>query len=148
MANDIFGYNKQTATGGVMGPNFVTVTIGSASNIHLVQTVNLTYQRTVQPVYEIGSGSVWMQPGPASGSLTLSRVVGQSGAFDPIVQPKGQPCGTVDITISGDGAECGGATLGSVKCKQCMPMQVGLTVAVGTATVTDNVVYMVGSVEK
>lgn len=148
MANDIFGYSKQTATGGVMGPNFVTVSIGGASNIHLVQTVSLNYQRDVQPVYEIGSGSVWMQPGPARGSLTLTRVVGQSGAFDQIVQPQGSACGTTDITISGDGSQCGGAMLGSVKCKQCMPTQVGLTVSVGTVTVTDTVGYMVGSVEK
>lgn len=146
MSQDIFGYDKGNQSyGGVTGPSFVKVMVGG-KQLNFAQSVTLNYGRTVQPVYEIGSGSVWMQPGPAQGTLNINRVVGD-GVFNYGQWPDG-PCKTVDITISGDGSDCGGGNFGSVKCKQCMPANVGVTIQAGGVTVTDQVTYNVGSVEK
>lgn len=146
--SDIFGYDKGNQSyGGVTGPSFVKVMV-DGTKLNFAQSVNLTYGRTVQPVYEIGSGSVWMQPGPAQGTLSINRVVGD-GVFNyGSALPSGDPCKTVNITISGDGSTCGGGNFGTVKCKQCMLANVGVTINAGGVTVTDSATFNVGSVEQ
>lgn len=145
MSQDIFGYTKNQTYGGVTGPQFVIVQV-DGKKLNLAQSVNLNYGRTVQPVYEIGSGTVWMQPGPATGTLSIQRVVGD-GVFNFGGWPS-SPCATVDITIMGDGNVCDGGKFGTVNCRSCMPASVGLTISAGGVTVTDSCQFNVGSVEK
>ena len=106
--------------------------------------MTLKYGRNVQPVFTLGSDAVWMQPGPASGQLDITRIVGADGALVGL-QNVG-PCETTTISISGTGSFDCGVKFGTVTCTGCMLTSVGVTASIAGLTVTDNATWMVGGV--
>lgn len=141
---DIFGYEKSAKVGGLPSPSNVGVFIGNTGALALAQTVGLKYGRQVRAVTVLGSDSVWMQPGPASGSLDVTRIVGEEGAFAGF-QDVG-PCDTTTISIAGTGAQNCGGKFGTVTCTGCMLTQVGLNISVQDMLVTDSAQWTVGGV--
>lgn len=131
MAQDIFGYNKEEG-GAAASPQFVTISVGG--KINLAQAVQLSYGRQVIPVYEIGSATVRMQPGPSSGTCSITHAVGDGvGNFGGINEQAG-PCDTQSISISGNGG-CGSLSGGVTATG--MLTRVGMSIQAGNAIVTD-----------
>lgn len=132
MAQDIFGYNKEEG-GSAASPQYVSIDVGGKLN--LVQAVQLSYGRQVIPVYEIGSATVRMQPGPSSGTLSITHAVGDGvGNFGGINQQAG-PCDTQSISISGNGGEC--SSVGGGVSATGMLTRVGMSIQAGNAIITD-----------
>lgn len=139
---DIFGYNKSTQTTGLANPSNVGVFIGNSGEVHLAQSVSIRYGRNVNPVFAMGSDSVWMQPGPASGSLDISRIVGESSALKGFQH--GGPCELTTITVAGTGtSDCGGS-FGTVTATGCMLTNVQVSVNIQGTTVSDGATWTVG----
>ncbi len=151
MASDYFGYDKQSFDpGNIVGATMVAVSIssGGGNNLCLVQSVNVSYQRQVQPTYELGSDSVWLVAGTSSGTCGLSRALGRKGqgstAFWETFKPE-DPCKSTNITIAkGDGA-CG-LDPGRIQCESCLLTSISSAVQVGNLTVTEDAQYQVGKV--
>lgn len=140
MAQDIFGYNKDQS-GAIASPQYVTISVGG--KINLAQAVQLSYGRQVIPVYEIGSPTVRMQPGPSSGTCSITHAVGDGiGSFGGINQQAG-PCDTQSISISGNGGEC--ASAGGGVSAEGMLTRVGMSIQAGNAIVTDTAEFTLSS---
>lgn len=151
MASDYFGYDKQTFDpGSIVSATMVAVSIGSGqgSTLCLAQSANITYQRNVQPTYELGSDSVWLIAGTSSGTAQISRALGKKGsgdaAFWSVFKPE-NPCKSTSITIAqGDGA-CG-LKPGTIKCEGCLLTSMSTNIQVGNLVVTEDAQYQVGKV--
>lgn len=141
---DIFGYEKSAKVGGLASPSNVGVFIGNTGALALAQRVELTYGRNVKAITVMGSDSVWMQPGPATGTLSVSRIVGEQGAFYG-VQDVG-PCDTTTISIAGTGTNNCGGKFGTVTCTGCMLTKVGLQISVQDQLIMDSAEWNVGGV--
>lgn len=139
---DIFGYKKTAkGPGNVVSPSMVMVMI-DGERVYLAQSCQVTYQRSVAPNYELGSDSVWMTAGHASGSCQITRAVGDS----PLVTPylPSDSCSTQTITVGkGDGA-CG-MDPGTLTCAGSLLVSVGTTLSVGGGIVSDNASWSVGN---
>lgn len=141
---DVFGYEKAAKVGGLASPSNVGVFIGNTGALALAQSVRLQYGRQVRAVTTLGSDSVWMQPGPASGTLDVTRIVGEEGAFAGY-QDVG-PCETTTISIAGTGTSNCGGKFGTVTCTGCMFTTVGLNISVQDMMIMDNATWTVGGV--
>lgn len=99
----------------------------------------------MQPVFVLGSDSVWMQPGPAHGTLEVTRIVGPDGALAGV--SVGSPCATTTISIAGVGSSDCGGKFGTVTCTGCMPTSVMVQATAGQGfTVMDGVTWTVSGV--
>lgn len=144
---DIFGYNKQGTIGKIATPSntLVSITGGSVTGtILLAQSCNITYQRSVQPVYELGSDYVWMAMGQSSGTWQITRAVGERGdgktsGVSLLLVPYQQDdqCSAQTLFMQGNSDHCG-INPGSIIGTGAILTQVGANTAVGQLVVTDN----------
>ena len=78
MAKDFFGYTKDAkGPGNVVSPTMVILSI-DGKKLRLAQSASVSYQRQVEPTYEIGSDSVWMVAGKSSGTCEVQRAIGNA----------------------------------------------------------------------
>lgn len=149
MAKDFFGYTKDAkGPGNVVSPTMVILSI-DGEKLRLAQSVTLSYQRQVEPTYEIGSDSVWMVAGKSSGTCEVSRSIGNAdngvtgGLFKPF-QPS-DPCKTQTLMIMRGDGQCG-MDPGTIYCGGCLLTNVSAQIQVGALVVTDSATYNVGTV--
>lgn len=148
MARDYYGYVKDAkGPGNVVSPTMVVVAI-DGDKLRLAQSATVNYRREVQPTYELGSDSVWMVAGKTSGSCELSRAIGNADSSSgQMLQPyrPDSACDTQTIMITKGDGHCG-MDPGTIYCGGCLLSNVGVTVNVGSLTLTDSASYTVGSV--
>lgn len=152
---DIFGYSKTGTNGNVASPFNVLVSIktpGDSGKIMLAQQCVIQYQRTIQPVYELGSDYVWMSMGQSQGTWQITRAVGtkpkggQGGKdanSDGLLVPYKNDdycAGSTDLYMSGGTAHCG-YNPGSLSSSGAILTSVGVQAAVGQLIVTDNATW-------
>lgn len=102
------GFRKESGTG-----------LGVASgSIHLVQDFSVSYQQNIQPLYEVGSCTVYLTQTPAVGTLTINTVVGAGGVKSLLTATV---CKPEPVTISWDGG-CGKSL--TFTCLGCVPQSV------------------------
>lgn len=115
-----FGAPDQTVQGVIRAEDVKLVfgTSGSGTGA-LVQQAQLTCQRTVNMIYEIGSSNVYYVGDRRNGQAQFSRIVGGSADFKTLVKDYGNLCDpkplkmTVGVGGSGGGPKCnlgGGVT--------------------------------------
>lgn len=156
---DIFGYSKTGTNGHVASPFNVLVSIknsgSNSASIMLAQQCVINYQRSLQPVYELGSDYVWMSMGQSQGTWQITRAVGvkpgggqggQDATSDGLLVPyKGNQddCnGSTDLYMSGNTARCG-HNPGSVSSTGGVLTSVGIQAQVGQLIVTDNATWTI-----
>lgn len=155
MADDFFGYAKESYdSNSIASSNMVVVSItggtGSSGGLCLVQSADISYQRTVTPVFELGSDSVWLVAGGAQGSANLQRILGKRGgdggqeqaleAFKP-----SDPCTGVTITMAEGNGKCG-LKPGKITCENSILNNITASVQVGQLTLNETAAYTVGKV--
>lgn len=112
MQTDILGVKReQISTRELASSKFAVITLGgtnltggNSSQPSLVQNATWTYSRDVQTVYEVGSGSVFMNGGRTTGNVGLARVIGNAGFYSALESGR-QECGEIrglSITLKGD----------------------------------------------
>lgn len=144
---DIFGFNKTAHTQEeISTPSALMVAFGSAagasSMIRLVQSANLTYQRSINPTMELGSEDIWVSASPASGTLQLSRAVGISQMLRPYVN---NPCGESTIVLGKGNADCT-FDPGIIVCGGCIGQSATINAQAGQHIITDGMTYNVATV--
>lgn len=151
MANDYFGYDKQSFDpGNIVGANMVAVHLGNGGggSLVLAQSVNIVYQRNVESKYELGSDSVWLVVGPSSGTCDINRFLGRKGSGDTsfwqAFKPS-DPCKSTTITVAkGDGA-CG-LDPGRIVCETAILKSMTSRITVGEMAIGEDASYEVGKV--
>lgn len=141
MATDIYGYNKnKLEDDSILPPGAIKVTVNDALN--LVQSVEVTYQREVQPQYELGSENVYLVAGKSNGTVNIDRLIGD--ALDPYLP--GSACELQDINIEKGEASCGtGSASLSMK---GMLQSVKMSARASDLTVTDGATFVISSLSK
>ena len=103
-----FGAPSQTVQG-VIRAEDVTLDFGGTSGGKgaLVQQAQLTCQRTVNMIYEIGSSNVYYVGDRRNGQAQFSRIVGGSADFKSMVTQYGNICKPQPLKMNVGGASCG-----------------------------------------
>jgi hypothetical protein len=101
---DLFGYNRTgNAIGQVASSEYASVNVGG--KLALVQSVNVTYTQQIDEVKAVGDSNVYWIPGRPSGTINVSKLVGQGSFFQG--WSAGQ-CGRIDsLSINVGGGVCG-----------------------------------------
>lgn len=101
------GRRSDTSVGGVFNGTDVSVSLGSGSGGSgglagaLVQSIQLTYQRQINRVLELGSEKTYYIIGRSQGNAALQNIVGPSSAVDSIVDSLADACDSaVSKTLS------------------------------------------------
>jgi hypothetical protein len=149
MAKDFFGYTKDAkGPGNVVSPTMVILSI-DGKKLRLAQSASVSYQRQVEPTYEIGSDSVWMVAGKSSGTCEVQRAIGnaEGGSTGGLLTPfkPGDPCKTQTLLITRGDGQCG-MDPGTIYCGGCLLTNVSTSIQVGSLIVTDSANYNVGVV--
>jgi hypothetical protein len=149
MAKDFYGYTKDAkGPGNVVSPTMVILSI-DGKKLRLAQSVSVSYQRQIEPTYEIGSDSVWMVAGKSSGTCEVSRAIGNAdgGSTGGLLVPfkPGDPCTTQTLLITRGDGSCG-MDPGTIYCGGCLLSSVSAQIQVGSLVVTDSANYNVGIV--
>ncbi len=139
---DIFGADKK-----VHGADKIVMSSGVKvsfdDDVKLAQSVDLQYQRQVQPVYELGSEDIWVSLTPASGTCNMSRVVGED---DPYEFVNGDKCDGYDITLDEGESTCS-KELSTVTATGCHTISCGLQAQAGQGFLTENMQAFVGMIK-
>lgn len=141
---DYFGFDK-TAKGPskVLSTSMAIITIGG-DDVRLAQGVTIKYGRKVQPQFELGSDSVWMVVGHATGTCDIQRAVGEGKFLEPF---KGKGTGCEPTTLTLDATSNCGSEAGTVKMIGAALQDVSIQANVQNVTITEGATYLFGSLE-
>ena len=120
------------------------VAISLNGELHLAQSVRIAYQRTVNPIYELGSEDVWMSGAPPTGTVDLERVVGSAGGIFARFRTN-DPCKGVTIKIQ-HGGGCG-ASPGVITATDCLLTNLGFNAQAGDIKVVDSAQYSTACIQ-
>ena len=142
---DVFGYTKVAkGPGNIVAPSMVMVMI-DGERVYLAQECRMTYQRTVNPTYELGSDSVWMTAGQSSGACGITLALGNEALVEPYLP--GDACSTQTITVGKGDGQCG-MDPGTLTATGCILESVGVNLSVATQVVTDQASWKVGNLSR
>lgn len=120
------------------------VAISLNGELHLAQSVRVSYQRTVSPIYELGSEDVWMSANPPTGTIDLERVIGSAGGIFARFRTN-DACKGVTIKIQ-QGGGCG-ASPGVITATDCLLSQLGFSATAGDIKITDTAQYSTACIQ-
>jgi hypothetical protein len=139
---------KSQALNGVIRAEDVLLTFPgntAGSEGSLVQQAELTCERTVNMIYEIGSPKVYYVGDRRRGTARFSRVVGGSATFKNMIQQFGDICKASqnDIDLKVGSGQCGG-TKGTITYKMIASTlnSLGASVTANDIVVTENMGFM------
>lgn len=111
MAQDI--YNARGSVAGVFKGTLAAITLGgsTAAKGSLVQSIQVSYQRQVNRIWELGSEDTYFILGHTQGSASLSKIVGRNDSD--IIREMQDACESINqvLTISSTGGSAGGQCL-------------------------------------
>ena len=136
MSTSIFNTKRETRSRGqVASSEYALVTIGKRTE--LGQSVNGTYTRQIQTIFEIGSPNVLWLAGHEQGTLNFSRLVGSRGFFSGWDVDQ---CGQITpVSINLGGGACVAAASGGLSFGGPMIDSVNFSMQAGTLEITEGV---------
>lgn len=136
---DIFGYSRTTASD-VFVSDKSKLTIAGVSGVDLIQSWQVQYSQSIQPIYEVGSSRIFWAKGNPSGGGSISRIVGNT-----FLRMTSDLCdkGTT-IQISNMSGSCEGGSIG-LTCTGAICTSVGFSSQAGNPTVAESVNFMFAS---
>lgn len=132
---DIFGYNRGGASD-VFVADRSRLTIVGVDGVDLIQNWQVSYQQSIQPIYEVGSSRLfWAKSNPV-GSGTIGRIVGQS-----FLKMTSDICdkGTT-IAITNASGACDGGQVG-LTCIGAICTSIGFSAQAGNPTVSEALAF-------
>lgn len=102
---DVFGLDlKAHSKGEIASSEFAKLSIKGGDSAALVQSISVNYAQQIEPITQVGDPNVYWLPGRPSGSLSVTRLVGNGGFF---AGWKNTQCGFIDsMAVSVDGERC------------------------------------------
>ena len=115
MATSIFGENSKTTYGGAFrttsATNGVTFGAGAGKPVSLIQNMQVSNQQPVQNLFEVGSNKRYYVIGKASGTFSISQILGFGTAVLSNVTALADPCtaaGGRTMTVTFPNSYCDG----------------------------------------
>jgi hypothetical protein len=102
-SRDIFGFTD-TKWGGTFWDRNALFEVGSG-HISLIQDYSIQYAQNIQPLYEVGSDTVYFSKSHQAGTLSINRVLSD----DDVIAFWGDGCEVKDATIQTANGICGGS---------------------------------------
>jgi hypothetical protein len=140
-----FGTRRETRSRAQLASSeYALVTIGRRSE--LGQSVQGSYTRQIQTIFEIGTPTVTWLAGHESGQLNFQRLVGKNGFFDGW---QGDECGVITpVAIGLGGGPCVAAASGGLRFDGAMIESLNWTLSAGTLEITEGVALRVASMSR
>lgn len=141
----IFGTNRNVRSSGRLASSeYAIVTVGGRSE--LGQSVQGTYQRTIETIHELGSTGVLWVPGFESGSLQFQRLVGSGGFF---AGWNGDACGRITpVSIDIGGGGCVAVSAGGLRFSDTVIESLNFSMQAGSVQISEGVNLRVGSMSR
>lgn len=143
----VFQGTPQSLNGVIRAEDVTLVFPGAAggSDGALVQQAQITCERTINMIYEIGSSKVYYVGDRRRGTAQFSRIVGGSAGFKGMIEQFGDICKAennhIDMTV---GASSCGATKGTMNYKMMSATlnSLGASVTANDIVVTESMGFM------
>lgn len=105
---EIFGLNKSTYMGAFRTVAGTGISFnGKPGAVNLVQNFQTSHQQPVQNLFEVGSNNRYYVLGKASGTFTMSQILGFGAAVLDTIRDLSDPCtGNRTLTITFPNAYC------------------------------------------
>lgn len=148
---DVFGSEKQAhGAKTIVGFSGVLVHVKNEA-LKLAQMVRLTYRRTAENLYELGSEDIYTQITPATGTLNLEYIVstditGNTDTSKVLANAGGCTDTGETITLQAGKAQCGGVLANVITCAGCVLTELGWSAQAGRGSFQSSAAYNVGVV--
>ncbi len=145
MSSSLFNTSRNVRSRAqVASSEYALVTIGARTE--LGQSVNGSYTRQIQTIFEIGSPAIMWLAGHEQGTLSFSRLVGARGFFSGW---EGEECGEIrPVSIGLGGGPCVAAASGGLRFGGTMIEGVNFSMAAGTLEITEGISLRVASMSR
>lgn len=139
MAAPVFGGDKQQVKGAIKAEHVKLEGFGSRGAV--VQQIQISFERTMNMIYEIGSNDVYYVGDRRRGSIQGNRVVAGSGDFKAMIDTYSDMCEPELLTLKAESNGCGGAGGGNVTydCQDTVLISIGASVTAQDIVITENV---------
>jgi hypothetical protein len=120
---------------------YALVTVGGRSE--LGQSVQGSYNRQIQTIFEIGNPAITWLAGHEQGNMTFQRLVGNRGFFDGW---EGDECGVITpVSINLGGGPCVAVAAGGLRFDNAMIEGLNWSITAGTLEIMEGVSMRIGS---
>jgi hypothetical protein len=138
---DIFGYNRGGASD-VFVADKSRLTIVGVDGVDLIQNWQVSYQQSIQPIYEVGSSRLFWAKSNPIGSGSIGRIVGQS-----FLSMSGNICDKgATIVITNASGSCSGGEVG-LSCIGSICTSIGFSAQAGNPTVSEALAFQFTSLQ-
>ncbi len=144
---DFFGHEKTVkANDQIITSEFAA--FSANGRVSLVQSVQASYTRDIQPVFEAGSSTIYYLSGNSQGQISVNAAVGKKGFFTNFKNIK-STCGKID-RVSIDllsGGRCAVGASGGVTFTGAMAEGFQIAFTAGPVAVTEGATIRVASLD-
>jgi len=132
--SEFFGYKRNKETLGQLATSDASL-LTIKDEISLAQSVDIQYRQIVKPIFEVGTANMYYVAGHAEGTLSASKLVGDS----PLTAFKGQSCGKIDTASFNAKGQCDFGGGGKVSITGAIIEQVGVNATAQALEMTESV---------
>ena len=143
MPGPVFQGKPQQVNGVIRAEDVTLTGFGSAGAV--VQQLQISFERTMNMLYEIGSNNVYYVGDRRRGQIQGSRVVAGASSFRDMIEKYGDLCKakTNSLTLTASTAGCGGG-VGVIRpieydCKGVVLTSIGALVTAQDIVITENI---------
>lgn len=141
MPSPVFGGDPQAVKGAIKAEHVKLTGFGSRGAV--VQQMQISFERSMNMIYEIGSNDVYFVGDRRRGTIQGSRVVAGSGDFKKMIEKYGDMCkaNSNNLSLEAQSGSCaggGGGTL-TYNCKGVVLTTIGASVTAQDIVITENV---------
>ena len=142
---DFFGNKRPVlTTGQIASSEFAVIKVGNNSREALVQSLNVSYNRQVETITEVGSTAIHWVPGRSSGTFTISKLVGNE-----FFENWETECGIIEsLSVNVTGGNCGFTGGGAVSFTGGVLVNVGFSLSAQSLQITQNATVNFASMSK
>lgn len=136
--------DEQTWNGSFRADDLVMTFAGGDGAGALVQQAQWNIQRAVNMLYEIGSANIYYVGNRRNGTITLNRVIGNSGLYTQLINTFGDMCAPSNFELTSKfGCGKGGATGQRTWTMQYAIMtRIGASVTAQDITINETIDFM------
>lgn len=146
---DIFGFEKQSQPSSVL--SFQDILLqrdggNGSKTISLVQSAQLDYTRTIQPIMGVGTSVVYLAPQPGTGTLRITRAITADGSMSTDLKSN-DACNVETIKLTSQQSGCKNKSSADVTAQGMMSgYQYSINVGAGVS-VTDGMTFTIINVD-
>lgn len=153
MALDVLGRNPSPFVG-AFSADASRLFFGSENQAGaVVQNLQIGYQQSVRPLFEIGSNNRYYVVGRTQGDMTIGRILGPAVFLSTILSALGNPCAQVNrlVTVQLGNSGCSGAVAGkdvNLFMDACVAMSVRFATEAEQLLVNEQIAIMFGQLSR